>query len=540
MNLKKLKRSCDGMVKAIGGEGVLNLELGEDLTRFADDPEAFIRYMQPNGILSQDQKEILRSYIEEQETNVQAAHGVGKTWLLAWIVIHFVKCVGGVALTTAPTYRQVEMLLWRYIRSTYDRNKNIIGGRRTSVKLFIDNDCFGEGFSTSNYDENTFQGVHSKKLLIVFDEANGISPQIDDGAASCLTGSDTNKIIRVGNPVSSGTAFESACKMGHIRIPVWSHPNVVDFYELHSDGIHRLKPDIAAKILRDRDDPQYKRSPVRPQKDWPADLPRDMVEGAVSVEWIEKIRAKKREGSPYWMGRVEGLFPESTGSAIFPQSWFLAARARFDINPAWWQHFYGHEEWSFGVDVGDGGDDHCIVGFQGPVLRICKVIPGLGDRMDVIRIAKIVAKEYLGVYGGAIGVDRIGVGAGTLGWLLDNGYNAWGASFGSAAESKNDEAIKDSEGTFLDWKTEAYWGLRELLAARFDDEVSAIAPTEDEEYLMDDLNGVYYEEKHRGTCIEEKKKTIARLGRSPNAGDAAAIAFMGLKRRGDLAWRAGY
>jgi hypothetical protein len=93
VGLATLKKSCNAQVKAIGGDQFL--DLGEDLTRFADDPEGLIMYMQPNGMLSQDQREILRSYIEEQETNVQAAHGVGKTWLLAWIVIHFVKCLGG-------------------------------------------------------------------------------------------------------------------------------------------------------------------------------------------------------------------------------------------------------------------------------------------------------------------------------------------------------------------------------------------------------------------------------------------------------------
>lgn len=542
MGLSRLKSSCAVQIKAIGGDQLL--DAGEDLTRFADDPEGLIRYMQPNGMLSQDQREILRSYIEEQETNVQAAHGVGKTWLLAWIVIHFVKCLGGVALTTAPTYRQVEMLLWRYIRSNYDRNKKAIGGRRTSVRLFLDNDCFGEGFSTSNYDANTFQGVHSKRLLIVFDEANGISSQIDDGAASCLTGSDTNKIIRVGNPVSSGTAFDAACKMGHIRIPVWSHPNVVDFYELHSDGIHRLKPDIAEKILRDRDDPQYKRSPVKPQKHWPEDLPRDAVEGAVSVEWIEKIRSKKGERSPYWVSRVEGLFPEDSGSAILPQSYFLAARARYDLNPALWETIINvNTPWSFGVDVGSMSDDHAICGFQGNVLKIARVIPCIGDRKDVVRIAQVIEEEYLQVYPNCkVGIDATGVGSGTLAYLLDRGWGAqvWAANFGDAVE---EDANQDFDQLYMNWKAQWYWKLREFFAAADgNDDISAIAPLEEEEYLMTDFSNVYYEETPNAKLrIEDKTtKTIRRLGRSPNCSDACVIAFAGRETLMDTLWRSGY
>ena len=537
MGLASLKRSCNAQLKAIGGEELARS--GEDLTRFAEDPVGLVLYIEPDVQLTIEQIQILESVRDRKTTNVQAAHGVGKTWIASWIVMWYVFCVRGKVLTTAPVARQVRELLWGYIRKLYDRHSPTWGGRRTMLMIELTEDAKGSGFSTDDYNENTFQGSHQAQQLIVFDEANGISYQVDDGAAACLTGED-NRMLRIGNPTSSGTPFEKACRANHIRIPCWSHPNVAWAYELHEDGIHRLKPDVAAEILRSPTHPEFKDEPVKPQKEWDANLPRDTVPGAVSVNWIERIRGAKHENSPYWQGRVEGLFPEATGSAILPQSWFLSARARFDLNPPYWDWLYGKEEWSFGLDVGDGGDDHCIVGFQGPILRICKVIPGLGDRMDTIHIAKRVAKDYLDIYGGTCGVDRIGVGAGTLAWLLDNGYSAWGATFGEAAESKEDTETKDYSGTFLNWKAEAYWTMRDHLAARHGDDISAIALTEFDGYLRDDLSNTYYEETDRGTRIEDKKKTIARLGRSPNAGDAAAIAYMGLKRRGDLAWRSGY
>ena len=518
-----------------------NGAIGEDLTRFAEDPIGFIRYFEPDVELTSEQIEVLERLVDSQEINVQAGHGVGKTWLAAWISLHFVFAMLGQCLTTAPTARQVRMIMWKYIRVNYDRHKAVLGGRRTMIKLENTNEAFAEGFSTSNYDENTFQGSHSGKLLIIMDEANGISLAVDDGASSCLTGSDQNKILRIGNPVSNGTPFESACKAGHIRIPVWSHPNVSWAYEKNTDGYHRLKPDIANLILRDEGDPRRRKDPVKAQSTWDVSLPRDRFKGAISIQWIEKIRARKGEGSAYWQGRVEGLFPDVGGHAIVPQRWFLAARARYDINPEYWDLMNRNSSWSFGVDVGDGGDDHCIVGIQGNVVRIVDVIPTLGDRMDVITLAEIVAYKYLRVYpGSTAGVDRTGVGSGTLAWLLKNGYDAWGAAFGESAENKNDEDAKDEDGTFLNWKAEAYWGLREFLAARQDDDVSAIAPMVDEEYLMDDLNGTYYEETDRGTRMEDKKKTISRIGRSPNAGDALCIARAGMAKIDDIRWRAAY
>lgn len=520
-------------------EGVLLT--GEDLTRFENDPVGFVKYIEPETLLTSDQVLIMESVRDNRQTSIAAAHGVGKTWIASWIAIWYVFAVRGKVLSTAPVRDQVKELLWSYIRKTYDKHAALLGGRRTELAIYLTEDAKAIGFTVQSYNENTFQGRHATRLLIIFDESNGISQAVDEGASSCLTG-DRNRILRIGNPTMSGTPFWKACRNGHLRIPVWNHDNVSWAYFEDADGMHRLKPEIDARIRRSPGHPQYRLEPIKPQAEWDDDLPRDKVDGAVSIGWIEEVRLNRQENSPYWMGRVEGIFPETSGSAILPQPWFMAARARYDVNPDWWETYASRgNEWSFGVDVGDGGDPHAIVGFRGKVLKICRIIPGLGDRMDTIRVAKIVAKEYLEVYGGTVGVDRIGVGAGTLGWLLDHGYDAWGAAFGNSALSKNDEDIQNTQGTFLDWKTEAFWGLREFLAARFDDEMSAIAPLGSfEDSLMEDLNGIYYEERHRGTRIEDKATTKKRLGRSPNAGDAAAIAFAGIAKTDNILWRSAY
>ena len=55
----------------------------------------------------------------------------------------------------------------------------------------------------------------------------------------------------------------------------------------------------------------------------------------------------------------------------------------------------------------------------------------------------------------------------------------------------------------------------------------AIAPLGDfEDETMEDLANIYYEEMPTGKIkIEDKKKTRARLGRSPNCGDAVIYAY---------------
>lgn len=231
--------------------------------------------------------------------------GLGKVSLQRWLSFGGCFALGGLAITTAPTRAQVEQILWHEIRQMYDKHRPKLGGDRNELSLKVSESARAYGFTSKDYDSNAFQGKHAEKLLLIQDESCGITEEIDDGFESCLTGSE-NRALRIGNPIQTNTPFQRHCARSHIRIAAWSHPNVAWAYELCADGVHRLKPDVAAKILKpeaDRGD-----DPVLPQNEWPADMPRDRISGAISINWLEKIRAKKHESSKFWTTRVEGMF----------------------------------------------------------------------------------------------------------------------------------------------------------------------------------------------------------------------------------------
>src|SRR5947209_9821873 len=82
---------------------------------YAADPVAFVE-----TVLGQrpwaKQAEILRAVAAAPQTTVRSSHGVGKTWVAAcsalwWVYSHRPSLV----LTTAPTARQVEGVLWAEI-----------------------------------------------------------------------------------------------------------------------------------------------------------------------------------------------------------------------------------------------------------------------------------------------------------------------------------------------------------------------------------------------------------------------------------------
>lgn len=498
--------STSSLPKELGSNRLL-----EEFKQYRHDPVGLFE-KRLKITLTEEQCEIIQSVLDNRETNVQASHGVGKTFLASLIALWWVLCVGGRCISTAPTRRQVEELLWGEIRKFH--SKFNLPGEIGQTFLRVSEDARGKGFTANHRSLNAFQGAHHEYLLIIEDEACGISEEIDDGASSCLSAPE-NRILRIGNPVEVNTPFERSCKKSHIRIPVWTHPNVAWAYELHDDGIHRLKPEVARIVLLDD-------GSVLPEGDWPDWMPRSSIPGAVSVSWIEGVRVKYQEGSPYWQSRVEGFFPEFAGQSIIPRNYFLAARARYDANPQKWNAIAAQHPWRHGLDVGDGHDSHAKSRWRGPVLYAIEKKPTLGDLEDTSRAAEW-GFDSLMAYGGTIGVDNIGVGAGTLSEIrkmLDGGGEDKSAAFGvnfGAERPKCEEDDYSDELEAANLKAWLYWDLREAIR-RGEVAIAPLGELEDE--LLEDWSGTYYEQSVGKIKIEDKAKTKKRLHRSPDCGDA--------------------
>lgn len=453
----------------------------------------------------------MESVRDRPTTNVQAAHGVGKSFIAAAIVLWWIFAVGGVAITTAPTKEQVTKILWKEIRKAYDRNKKQLGGYRGQLFIRIEGEDAAWGFTSRDYDSNSFQGKHDAKLLLIADEACGITPEIDEGLESCLTGAE-NRGLRIGNPVKANTPFQEACARSHIRIPVWNHPNVAWAYCKHSDG-YRLKPEVARLILNPGEtDPD---KIVKPQNEWDASaiaagiLQLDKIAGAVSVAWIERVRAKRGEDSPYWISRVDGRFCLDSGQSIIPRKLFQDARDRYDAEPEYWDAIAARHPWRFGLDVGDGGDPHAKAKWRGPVLYGMEEKPTQGDREDVSRAAGWLILDMKAHPGSTARVDATGVGAGTLADVRQEGLPAFPFDWGRSSPDPD----------YLGMKAYQFFTLAEDMRKG----KVAIAPLgRYEEDLKEEFAGIYYEETSHGKeRIEDKTKTRKRLKKSSNLADAA-------------------
>ena len=112
-----------------------------------------------------------------------------------------------------------------------------------------------------------------------------------------------------------------------------------------------------------------------------------------------------------------------------------------------------------------------------------------------------------------IKVDVIGIGAGIVDRLREQGYPVNPVNVSSAPNNTE---------LFMNLRAEIWWNLRELLDPN--NKRNIIFP--DDEELFADLAAVQFKYNSRGKIqIEEKEEMKKRIQRSPDRGDAVAIAF---------------
>jgi len=176
-----------------------------------------------------------RSVRDNERTAVGAGHGVSKTYNLARLALTFLYCyVPSTVVTTAPTGTQVKDLLWRELRDAYSHARIKLGGKLTTSYLDMQPATglrwFATGISvrpdTITKEATRFQGYHNEHLLIIFDEAMGVLPEIWRAAEHI--GAPFKRFVAVGNVTSSSGDFVEALDdptYNEVRISIKETPN---------------------------------------------------------------------------------------------------------------------------------------------------------------------------------------------------------------------------------------------------------------------------------------------------------------------------
>ena len=168
------------------------------------------------------------------------------------------------------------------------------------------------------------------------------------------------------------------------------------------------------------------------------------------------------------------------------------------------------------VDVARFGSDRSVI------LR-CK-----GQRVEEIRTSKkLDTMQLTGWVAAAIQefqpdrvcIDEIGVGAGVVDRLREQGYQVKGINVARLARQ---------DKLFANLRAKGYWRLRELFATR-----SISIPTDSR--LMGELAALRYSYDSQGRIIMESKEAMRQRGQaSPDLADALMLAFVDSPSRARL------
>jgi hypothetical protein len=397
---------------------------------------------------------------------IRSCHGAGKTFLAAVAVLWFAFCFyESRVLTTAPTFRQVEKILWQEVKKLYENSRIPLGGKMYTTQLKVDTGWFAMGFSTE--DPDAFQGHHAKHMLVVFDEACGIDPKIWEACEGVLTGRHAI-LLGIGNPTDPDTPFNT--EFGN-RSPAFKMK--ISAFDT---------PNFTKEFATDED-------------------PEGFVDGLVTPEWVEEKRKKWGEDSAFWYARVMGEFPPGASDALVPLSWIERAQAR-SIEAS------GVKE--FGVDVARYGDAETVIYLRrGDHLRLV----GTGQGLDTVQVCEKITK-LIGQHEPAqVKIDEVGVGAGVVDMLK--------AKHGRRIiKPVNFAESPDDKDLFINRRAEIFWALRK----KFEDNKIDI-DVHDEE-LAAQLSKIRYKYDARNRIVIERKEEMKRRQLpSPDRADAAAIAI---------------
>jgi hypothetical protein len=244
-------------------------------------------------------REIADSMRDNERTTVGAGHGVSKTYTLGRLALTFLAthCPSTV-VTTAPTGTQVKDLLWREIRDCHANAKLPIGGKLTTTMLDMQHDTgrkwFATGFSTKpdtvTKEATAFQGYHNESLLIIFDEAAGILPEIWRAAEHI--GAPHKRFVSIGNPTAGVGEFAESLSdptYNYINIAVTDTPNYKEGKIVIPGLYGRQYVDrIKTKYGEDSDEFRVRVMGLKSKK---------AVKGSYYGEKIDQLRKRDRIGS---------------------------------------------------------------------------------------------------------------------------------------------------------------------------------------------------------------------------------------------------
>ena len=416
------------------------------------------------------QRRVMRALQQHRTVAVMSGHKVGKTHTVGSIVNTVLPLYPhSRIITSAATNAQLRENVWGEIRAQRSAALFPPGGHLMprANEWQMGDQWYAVGISTDN--PESFQGKHSERglVLIILDECQSIQREIWT-AARTMTADENGYLLVIANPTIPSGPFWDACTTDsgfHVeQLSVYDHPNIIEG--------------------------------------------RKVMPGPT----MDLVRAF--QGTPDEGPRLRGEFNQDGADNLISLAGLIACGELQDTD-------LEHDGLHIGVDIADQGGDECVA--------------VITEGRDVVEVERWVSKGADGLMATAgriqalaarwecppecVHVDGIGVGAGVVARLHELGFGVDNVNFGAGPVGEWAGVL----GEFVEFanrRAELYWVARTLIEggsfrirAEFRDVIADLAAPS-WSYISD-----------RKVKIEPKDKIRARIGRSPDAGDALVLSL---------------
>ena len=404
---------------------------------------------------------------------VASGHGVGKSALVAWLVLWAaVTDPATRGVVTANTETQLRTKTWaelaKWHRLALTSKWNELGATSLVSTLPVEEGGLMSGGGRIDMvpwnagNPEAFAGLHNKgsRVLLVFDEASSIADSVWETAEGALTDADTEIVwLAFGNPTRTTGRFHGC------------------FGQFRSRWIGR-RVDSRTVSLTDK---------------------------RQIAQWI----ADYGEESDFVKVRVLGQFPRSGNLQLIEPELVRGAMDRAP-DPATERD----APLVMGVDVARFGADRSVIVLRrGRDAKSWPVAKFQG--LDTMTLASKVAERAAAERVRAVFVDEGGYGGPVVDRLRQLGVPfVFGVNFAGKAETFGPEGAKPR---YANKRAEIWGNLKDWLA-------TGCLPDDPE--IMADLTGCQYGYDARGHIQLEKKEDMKKRGlASPDIGDALALTF---------------
>jgi hypothetical protein len=460
------------------------------LAAYRDEPARFNAEVLGRELWSK-QVEVCEAVSRYPTTIVPAGRSVGKSFLLAGLCLWWLYARRGARIiTTGPDHRQVVSVLWGEIRRAIAGAniglgyQHLTSGYTSPQRLTIDALARWEMLGYAALSTEGFSGQHAADLMVVVDEASGITQPIweaIDGLKAC-------KLVVAGNPLRYDCRFR-------------------EFHDLAVRG----SADITSVTISSLECPD-----AAMEKSL-----RGMADAGF-IRWMRQVHGDK---SPWWLSNILGCFPGQESVRFLPTAWIDACTDPACLEDELWLDHAGTAP-IMAIDVGGGvGADRSVVLVRNhkQILEVFApewhgVLDDAQHRLEpeVVRLAR-----KWRVHASRVTYDQAGIGRSFGSYLANHGLVGAIGYFGAGRGGKH----------YINRRSANAYALKKRLDPHRDDHVPFYCGGIPEwPQLREELAAIHdapmeLQEGQVRQAVETKASLQERLHRSPDLLDALLQSF---------------